>query len=154
MREKYLTTSPGQTKKLGEILAKEVLKTKQKGALIFGLEGDLGGGKTTFLQGFAKGLGIKEKILSPSFIVMRKFQIPNPKFQNFYHIDCYRIEKPREILDLDFKEIISNPKNIVAIEWSDQVRKIIPKNSLIIKFELVNKNKRKISLKIWSLKNV
>jgi len=85
---------------------------------------------------------------------MRKFQIPNPKFQNFYHIDCYRIEKPREILDLDFKEIISNPKNIVAIEWSDQVRKIIPKNSLIIKFELVNKNKRKISLKIWSLKNV
>jgi len=53
MRKKYLTTSPAQTKKLGEILAKEVLKTKQKGALIFGLEGDLGGGKTTFLQGFA-----------------------------------------------------------------------------------------------------
>jgi len=150
MREKYLTTSPDQTKKLGEILAKEVLKTKQKGALIFGLEGDLGGGKTTFLQGFAKGLGIKEKILSPSFIVMRKFQIPNPKFQTFSHIDCYRISKPKEVLDLGFKEIISNPKNIVAIEWSDHVRKIIPEDSLIIKFELANKNKRKIVInKKW-----
>ena len=83
-----------------------------------------------------------------------KIKNTNQKFKNFYHIDCYRISKPEEILALGFKEIISNPKNIVAIEWSDQVRKIIPKNSLIIKFELVNKNKRKISLKIWSLKNV
>ena len=157
MRKKYLTTSPAQTKKLGEILAKEVLKTKQKWALIFGLEGDLGGGKTTFLQGFARGLGIKEKILSPTFMILKRFKITkiknqklkikntNQKFKNFYHIDCYRISKPEEILALGFKEIISNPKNIVAIEWSDQVRKIIPKNSLIIKFELVNKNKRKIS---------
>jgi len=148
MREKYLTTSPDQTKKLGEILAKEVLKTEaKKTAFVFGLEGDLGGGKTVFLQGFAKGLGIRQKILSPTFIIMRKFQIPNPKFQTFSHIDCYRISKPKEVLDLGFKEIISNPKNIVAIEWSDRIRKIIPEDSLIIKFELVNKKKRKISIK-------
>ena len=168
MREKYLTTSPDQTKKLGEILAKEISKTKpKKRAFVIGLEGDLGGGKTVFLQGFAKGLGIRQKILSPTFIIMRKFQITNyklqtngaqtkfgrvaggleSKFQTFSHIDCYRISKPKEVLDLGFKEIISNPKNIVAIEWSDRIRKIIPEDSLIIKFELANKNKRKISLK-------
>jgi len=62
----YLTKTPSQTKKIGELLAKKILKTKpKKMALVVGLEGDLGGGKTTFLQGFAKGLGIRQKILSP-----------------------------------------------------------------------------------------
>ena len=144
---KYLTTTPQQTQKLGEILAKEVSKTKlKKGALILGLEGDLGGGKTTFLQGFAKGLEIKEKILSPTFVILKKFKIQNSKFKNFYHIDCYRIEKPREILDLGFKEIASNPQNIITVEWADRIRKILPKEVIIIKFEFLNKTKRKIYL--------
>ena len=137
MRVKYLTTTPRQTKKLGEILAKEVLKTKlKKGALIIGLEGDLGGGKTTFLQGFAKGLGIKEKILSPTFVIIKKFRIQNSEFriQSLYHIDCYRIENPKEILDLGFKEIISNSKNIVTIEWAERIQKILPKETIILKF--------------------
>jgi tRNA threonylcarbamoyladenosine biosynthesis protein TsaE len=191
--EKYLTNNPYQTKKLGEILAKEILKTKPRSreislrgrlkktapkeylryptgqAFIIGLEGDLGGGKTTFLQGFAKGLGIKEKILSPTFIIMKKFPIRvdscsnSCKFANFYHIDCYRIKKPKEILDLGFKEIISNPKNIVAVEWADRIRKIMPQNTIWAIFNFMNKNKRKIVVKssvqhgmlnIWKKKNV
>ena len=155
MREKYLTTSPDQTKKLGEILAKEVIKTKpSKRALVIGLEGDLGGGKTTFLQGFAKGLGIKEKTLSPTFVIMRKSKIPGTrfagaksKFKKFYHIDCYRVGKPKEILDLGSKEIITNSQNIVAVEWVDRIRKIMPKNTIWIKFDFVNKNTRQISIK-------
>ncbi|GAH10373.1 unnamed protein product [marine sediment metagenome] len=71
------------------------------------------------MQGFSKGLGIKEKILSPTFVIMKKFQVPGKKIVHwFYHIDCYRIRKPKELSDLGFKEIISNPKNIVAIEWA------------------------------------
>jgi tRNA threonylcarbamoyladenosine biosynthesis protein TsaE len=153
MTKKYLTISPVQTKKLGEILAREILKTKpNERALIIGLEGDLGGGKTTFLQGLAKGLGIKEKILSSTFVIMRKFQIPNykskiPKFKTFYHLDCYRIKKPKEILDLGFKEIISNPKNIVAIEWADCIRRIIPKQTLWFKFKILHKNQRQIMIR-------
>lgn len=147
--KKHLTKNPAQTKKLGEALAKEILKSQPKNrAWVIGLEGDLGGGKTTFLQGLAKGLGIKEKILSPTFIIIRKSKIQNSKskYENFIHIDCYRIEKPKEILDLDFKEIILNPQNIVTIEWAERIKKILPQNSLIIKFEFVNKNKRKITL--------
>lgn len=148
--------NPSQTKKIGENLAKEILKTQpKKGAFVLGLEGDLGGGKTTFLQGFAKGLGIKEKILSPTFILMKKFKILQNSigdtYVNFYHFDCYRIEKPKEVLDLGFKEIISNPKNIVAVEWSERIKKILPKNTLILKFEFIDKTKRKIMLR---LKNV
>ncbi|MDI6602502.1 MAG: tRNA (adenosine(37)-N6)-threonylcarbamoyltransferase complex ATPase subunit type 1 TsaE [Patescibacteria group bacterium] len=143
----YLTTHSSQTKKLGENLAKEILKTRtKKKTLIIGLEGELGGGKTTFLQGFARGLGIKEKILSPTFVIIKKFSIFNFQFSNFYHVDCYRLEKPNEILNLGFKKIISNPQNIVAIEWADKIKKILPKNSIILKFKFVNKNSRKIWL--------
>lgn len=147
MRVKYLTTAPRQTQKLGEILAKEVLKTKlKKGALIIGLKGDLGGGKTTFLQGFAKGLGVKEKILSPTFIILKRFKIKNLRFKYFYHIDCHRISKPREILDLGFKEIISNPQSIVAIEWAERIQKILPVETIILEFEFINQKTRKITV--------
>lgn len=141
------SNSPLKTKKIGEILGKEVLKTKKrKRALILGLIGDLGGGKTTFLQGFARGLGIKQKILSPTFIILKKFKVKSLKFKVFYHIDCYRLQKPKEILDLGFKEIISNPQNIVAIEWADKIKKILPKDTLLINFDFIDQNKRKIKI--------
>ena len=121
MSTKFLTTSAGQTQKIGQSLAKKILKAPfSKQAKILGLVGDLGSGKTTFLQGLAKGLGIKEKILSPTFIIIRRIK-------NFYHIDCYRIKKPEEILGLGFKKIISDPQNIVAVEWADKIKKILTK---------------------------
>jgi len=146
MRKKYLSKNPAQTKKLGRLLVKEILKTKPEKGLIIGLEGALGGGKTTFLQGFAKGLGIKEKVLSPTFVILRKFKIKNLRFKNLYHVDCYRIQKPKEILELGFKKIVSKPQNIIVIEWSDKIKKILPKSSLILKFHFVDKNSRKICL--------
>ncbi len=147
MKKTFLTKNSTQTKKLGESFAKSILKrSPAKRAIVFGLIGDLGGGKTTFLQGFAKGLGIKERILSPTFVIIKRFKIKDLRFTNFYHIDCYRIQKPKEILDLGFKEIISNPKNIVAIEWADRISKILPKNSIILKFEFISQNKRKIEI--------
>jgi len=159
MESIFTTNNPNQTKKLGKLLAKEVLKAHLgKRAFVFGLRGDLGGGKTTFLQGFAKGLGVKEKITSPTFVIMRKFEIRNPKsetnskfkiqkFQTFYHFDCYRIENHKEILDLGFKEILSDPQNIVAIEWADKIKKIIPKETIWLKFEFISAKTRKIMLK-------
>lgn len=149
----YLTNNSLQTKRIGKEFAKKILKLPfEKKAAVICLVGDLGGGKTTFLQGFAKGLGIKERILSPSFVIMRKFQIPKiktqiSKFRNFYHIDCYRIKKPKSILDLGFKKIISDPQNIIAIEWANQVQRIIPQEAIWIQFDYLGKNKRKIVIK-------
>ena len=145
---KYTTKSFEQSQKLGEVFAKEILKSGlQKGAVVLGLQGNLGGGKTTFLQGFAKGLGIKQKVLSPTFVILKRFVV-NKRFKNFYHIDCYRLKNEKDILELGLKEIISDPKNIVAVEWSERIKKVLPKNSILIKFKFIDENKREINFKI------
>ena len=155
MKRVCLTNSPYQTKKLGEKLAQKILKTEpQKSAFVIGLIGDLGGGKTTFLQGFARFLGISEKILSPTFVILKRFKIIRIKnidqdlkrirFKNFYHFDCYRIKRPKELLGLGFKEIVSNPQNIVVIEWAEKIKDLLPENTLIVRFEFISKQKRKV----------
>jgi len=148
MQKKYTTKDFKQTQKLGEALAKKILKLgAQKRALIFGLQGNLGSGKTTFLQGFAKGLGVKEKILSPTFVIMKKFRmLALSGFKYFYHIDCYRIKSHKDIAQLGFKEIISNSKNIIAVEWPNEVKKVLPKDSIVIKFKFINEDKREIAI--------
>ena len=78
------SNNPAETRKIGEFLARRILKSvPKKSARVLGLMGDLGAGKTTFLQGFAKGLGVKEKILSPTFIIVRRSKINNSKLQMF-----------------------------------------------------------------------
>ena len=141
-----ISESLQKTKKTGEILAKETLKIESSKALVFELKGNLGSGKTSFTQGFARGLGIKEKITSPTFNLMKKFKInKKSKFEFFFHIDCYRVEKSKEMLDLGFREIISNSKNIVIIEWPDKIKKILPKDSVIVNFEFIDLKTRKIT---------
>ena len=148
MKTTSVTNSPSQTKKRGEMFAKKILTARrmQKRAVVLGLKGDLGGGKTTFTQGFARGLGIKEKILSPTFIILKKFPIQNSWFEHLYHIDCYRISNFKEILKLGFQKILSNPKNIIIIEWVEKIRKELPRDAPILRFEFRNQKKRKIIL--------
>ncbi|MFH1714232.1 MAG: tRNA (adenosine(37)-N6)-threonylcarbamoyltransferase complex ATPase subunit type 1 TsaE [Candidatus Nealsonbacteria bacterium] len=144
----FITESPLQTKKTGKALAQEVLKTPPgNGAFCMALSGDLGGGKTTFLQGFASGLGIKEKILSPTFIIYKRNRIKGPVFKNFYHFDCYRLKETKEVVSLGFKEIILNPHNIVVVEWAERIKKALPKNTLFLKFDFIDYSKRKIHIR-------
>jgi tRNA threonylcarbamoyladenosine biosynthesis protein TsaE len=142
-----VTTNYKQTQKLGAKFAKEILlsKTSQKNAVVVALSGNLGGGKTTFLQGFAKGLGVKEKILSPTYVIMKKFVIPAKAGIQFFHFDCYRLNKPEDILELGFEKIISNPKNIIAVEWPEKIKKVLPKNIIKINFKFIDENIREIS---------
>lgn len=137
MTQEFFVKKISETRKIARMLAQEVLKNK-KGAVI-GLQGELGAGKTTFIQAFAKGLGIRNKITSPSFVLMKNYK-------NFYHIDCYRIKSYKDKINLDFKEIISNPKNIVLIEWAERIKKILPRNSIWIKFKIVSNNERIIKI--------
>lgn len=150
MKEQFFTKSPAGTKSLARKIAKEIIKVKKKNiSFVLGLEGDLGGGKTTFLQGFAAGLGIKEKVLSPTFVIMKKFLIPaskNQHFRHFYHLDFYRARDQRDVAALGLEKIISAPGNIVAIEWAEKIRGALPKNISWINFKFVDEKKRKITI--------
>ncbi len=134
-----ITKSAKETKALGKKLAAD-LKKKQQGAVV-ALIGELGAGKTTFTQGFAKGLGIKDRIVSPTFILMRKYE-------NFYHVDLYRLEEnvENEVVNLGLTDIWGKPGNIVIIEWAEKIRKILPKSAIRIKFEQLGQNKRKVTI--------
>jgi len=145
-KQVFLSKNAAQTQKFAAEIARNVCdRPKGKSAVILALEGELGGGKTTFVQGLASVLGIKEKITSPTFVIMRHFNILAFKhFNNFYHIDCYRLDNVKDLVDLGFGEIIKDPKNLIVIEWADKVRSLMPKNTVWLKFEWLGENQRKI----------
>ena len=142
------TKSAKETKKFGKKIANNL-----KGGEILALVGDLGSGKTTFVKGLAKGLGINQRIVSPTFIIMRKYDIKlqnskTPKLQDLYHIDLYRLETniEREMKNFGTDEIFSDSENIVVIEWAEKGKNAIPKEAIWIKFENLGGNKRKIRI--------
>ncbi len=143
-----ITANEAETKKVASLLAKEIQQKRLniKEALVIGLEGELGSGKTNFVQGFAQELGIKQRLTSPTFVLLKGYKISIPQLNYLYHIDCYRLDKPKHLKDLDFEQIIDNPKNVLLIEWAEKVKSLLPKNTIWIKFEVVANNQRKITI--------
>jgi tRNA threonylcarbamoyladenosine biosynthesis protein TsaE len=150
------TKSAKETQKIAQNMAQEALKvlaanTTSK-ALIISLQGHLGAGKTTFTQGFARGLGIKEKVASPTFVIMKKYAVKLPhknhkaaRHANLYHIDCYRI-RPEDLWVLGFKEMASDSCSIVLLEWGDRVKRILPKERITIEFRHAGEGKRRLMI--------
>ena len=144
MRIKIISESPKETQKIASFFMQAILKKydlKQR-SLVVSLEGSLGGGKTEFLKGIAKFLKLKEKVFSPTFLIMKSFPCKTSFFKTLWHLDCYRIEKPKEIKELDFLEIIKNPENLIFVEWGNKIKKILPKDHWKIKFKITGKNTR------------
>jgi tRNA threonylcarbamoyladenosine biosynthesis protein TsaE len=160
----YTTESAEETKKLGGKIAYQLIADNQglevgSKAVVLALAGDLGSGKTTFAQGLAEGLGVKQRIISPTFIILRKYELGTKnkenRFKCFYHIDLYRLEGnlpeggasvEQEITNLGLKEIWSDPTNIIAIEWAEKARGLIPKEAIWVEFGNVGKDRRKIKI--------
>lgn len=146
--KKIISKSSVETKKIAAKFADQILQLDtKKSAIVLGLQGDLGAGKTTFLQGFGKSLGITEKINSPTFVIMKRFKLKGKYFKNFYHFDCYRLKNEKDLEGLGFKEIVSDPQNIVAIEWPEKIDNVLPKEILKIIFKHLKQNKREIIFK-------
>ena len=132
-----VTNSAKETQKVGAKLAKQI-----KPPTIIALISDLGGGKTTFTQGLAKGLNIKEKIVSPTFVLERIYKIPKKSYA-LYHYDLYRIEPDDILID----EILENAKdNIVVIEWAEKILQRLPKDIMKLELSTLNDDRRKIKI--------
>ena len=136
-----ITKSPQETQRLGSKVAADL-----RGGEILALSGELGSGKTTFVQGLAKTLGIKQRIISPTYILVRRYDL---KEKFLYHVDLYRFEKNviKEIKNIGLEEMWDNPNSITVIEWAEKIKDIIPKSATWIYFENIGKNKRKIVIK-------
>lgn len=114
-----------------------------KGGEVLALSGNLGSGKTTFVQGLAKGLGLKQRIISPTFILIRRYDLKN---KYLYHVDLYRFEKDtvKEVKNLGIEDMWVSPNCITVIEWAEKIKDIIPKKATWVYFENIGESQRKI----------
>ena len=139
------TRSVDETQKLGEIIG-----TAVTGRKILALTGDLGSGKTSFVQGLARGLEVPDDyyITSPSYTLINEYPGRYPLF----HVDLYRILNPMDLEDIGLYEILHN-SGIVAIEWADRIGKKLMPDAITIHFEITGDETRKISITANDLKN-
>ena len=137
--KKVISRSSDETKSLAKRIAQDF-----KNGGIIALSGDLGSGKTTFAQGFARGLNIKDKIISPTFLIVRQYEIPNQK-NWFYHIDLYRLENI-DLKNSGLEEILSEQTNIILIEWADKISEYLPTYAKKIELRKMRENLREIHL--------
>lgn len=136
------TKSVQGTQQIAKRLAKEL-----RGGDVIALYGNLGSGKTVFAQGIARGLGIKRRILSPTFTLVRSYPI-SLDYQDliFYHMDLYRAESLRDYQSLGLDEIFLGD-SIVAIEWAEKIKKVLPKARIDVFLKTLRKNERLIKIK-------
>ena len=119
---------------------------EKKRANVVLLEGELGGGKTTFSQGFLSSLGVTKAVTSPTFVIMKTYLIPNSEYK-VYHLDLYRLNQEWEVLDLGIMDLLQNPQNIILIEWASKTPKLwenLPHTK--IEFEVLNATERAVNI--------
>lgn len=126
--------------KIAQKVLDKILKMDNKKARVVALSGNLGAGKTTLTQEFGRQLGIKENIISPTFVIMKIYKIsPSSKyysnFKQLIHIDAYRLESPEELLKIGWKELEEDKDNLIIIEWPENVKKALSSYEYSVKLE-------------------
>lgn len=116
--------------KISQKIIEKIIKTKKSKAMILALSGDLGAGKTTLTKEIAKQFGIKENIVSPTFVIMKIYNINQSStyyshFKKLIHIDAYRLDSSDELLKIGWSEIIDDKNNLVILEWPEKVKEVI-----------------------------
>jgi tRNA threonylcarbamoyladenosine biosynthesis protein TsaE len=118
---------------------------------VVALIGDLGSGKTTFTQGFARALGIHEKIASPTFTLIRQHQLPD-RNRILYHLDLYRLEKVN-MDELGLTDLFNQSQDIILIEWAEKLGNQLPKDALVINFKHLSADRREIEISETKLRS-
>lgn len=114
-------------------------------ATVLGLSGELGAGKTTFVQSLARALHVAHHVTSPTFVIARYYEIPgHARFERLVHIDAYRIEDKSELRPIGFASMLADPTNLVVIEWPELLGKSFPDYAKHLVFEVVDETSRRI----------
>ena len=145
MKNKLTLSSLEDTKKLGQELAKEILKRKGEASFVVFLDGDLGTGKTTLVKEIIFALGVKEKVKSPTFTIIEPYELNN---ENIYHVDLYRIIDPSELEIIGLREYLNESNAIIFIEWPEKSYGYLKKFDLKISLKHSSENKRKCRIEL------
>ena len=140
-KKEYLFYSEEETQLFAEELATHTIAGK-----VFALIGDLGTGKTTFTKGFARGIGVKDKVASPTFKLVSEYM---GKSLSLYHIDCYRLENEEEFLNIDGERFLFPEDGITIIEWADRIQRLLSNDVVTINLSRISgkETTRKLVLK-------
>ena len=147
--------SSKKTQEVGERLAKNLIQKRsgvrnRQTSAVIALQGELGAGKTTFVQGFLRGMGMKRHAQSPTFIIMRRHGLPKRPggFKNIFHIDAYRLKNPDHMKALGFEAIVQDPQNVILVEWPELLKKLLPRHTTWIMLQHgAKENIRRIRIK-------
>ena len=145
MNKKFTLRSLEDTKNLGQEIAKEILKRKDKSAFIVFLDGDLGTGKTTLVKEIIFALGIKEKVKSPTFTIIEPYELND---KNIYHIDLYRINDPSELEIIGLREYLNESEAIIFIEWPEKSFGFLKKFDLKISLKHSSEEERNCKIEL------
>ena len=145
MKNKLTLSSLKDTKKLGQELAKEILKRKGEASFVVFLDGDLGTGKTTLVKEIIFALGVKEKVKSPTFTIIEPYELNN---ENIYHVDLYRIIDPSELEIIGLREYLNESNAIIFIEWPEKSYGYLKKFDLKISLKHLSENERKCRIEL------
>lgn len=132
------TSKPEETSKLGYRIGQLC-----RGGETIELVSDLGGGKTVFTQGLAKGLGYKGEVSSPTFVISRDYDLP--RGLSLHHFDMYRISNG-DMVAMELAEFISDPKSITAVEWASNVSNVLPEERITVRLKPVGENDREVEV--------
>lgn len=141
MKTTILTKSFEETQAFAQQFAPTI-----KGGDVLLLYGELGAGKTTFMQGLAKGLGVSQRIISPTFIIMRTYNLPGNNIKYLYHIDLYRTQSETDLEGLGIPEVLRENDGISAIEWPEKLGNMLPGKRIDIHFTSLSEEERKIEI--------
>lgn len=120
------------------------LKPHESKATVVALSGDLGSGKTAFVKMVAEYFGMEEEVTSPTFVILKRYTLHVTRYMSMIHIDAYRLKNGEELLRLRFGELLDNPKNIIFIEWPENVKDAIPTDAIILRFTFIDETTREI----------
>lgn len=137
----YVSKSPDETKQIGKMLA-----SGMQGKEVVCLFGDLGAGKTTFVNGFINYFQKFKRVPSPTFIIVRHYSVSHHLVNDIYHVDLYRLNKLKSIKELGILEILNKPKTIFLIEWPEKIDKLLIKSRINVKFKIPNETERQIEI--------
>lgn len=135
-----------------DMLARDILSglTTRPTATVLALSGELGAGKTAFTKSIAKALGVSENVLSPTFVLMKRYPIPGrQQFRDLVHIDAYRLDDPAEFIPLRFSEVAADPATLVLIEWPERVAEFLPEDRITLTFEVGDGDVRHVQVDPW-----